>query len=109
MLDDLALEAAGARAALAEVSDNLTAILEEQDTEAPHHVCWAETWRADWGDCWRLCAAPVRVGIVPDIDASFKDQIAIFTRITTTIISAYIHGAPLWLFLSGGDWWRFGC
>ena len=84
-LDDLALEAAGARASLAEVNDDLGAVLAEQDAEAPQHVCWAETWRSDWGPCWRLCAAPIRIGPVLEQAVYDKRAALVLTSATLTV------------------------
>ncbi len=84
-LEELALEAAGARATVAELSADLGAVLEEEDAEAPRHVCWAEISQAEWGAWWRLCAAPIRVGPVLEEAVYSRNSALVLTSATLTV------------------------
>ncbi len=88
-LADLALEVSGARSSLMELDAALSAVLTEEDEEAPRYVCWAGVrWRGR-AAIWRLCAAPIQIGPVLR-DAVYKRRDAvIMTSATLTVDDSF--------------------
>ncbi len=80
---DLALEAAGARAAVVELCSALGTLMD--DEAGAGYVLWAETVRRRWGEFWRLCAAPIDVG--PALQRAVYDQhsAVVMTSATLTV------------------------
>jgi len=88
-LADLAMEAASARSSLMELDGDLSAVLTEEDEEAPRYVCWAGVrWRGR-GAIWRLCAAPIQIGPVLR-EAVYKRRASvIMTSATLTVDDSF--------------------
>ncbi|NLO05218.1 MAG: hypothetical protein GX131_05245 [candidate division WS1 bacterium] len=80
---DLAAEAAGARAAIGDLSSAIGALMD--DEPGAGYVLWAETVKRRWGDFWRLCAAPIDVG--PALQRAVYDRRAsvVMTSATLTV------------------------
>ncbi len=86
---DLAMEAAGARAATGELAQALTTVT--GDEPGAGYVAWAETVRRSWGELWRLCAAPIDVG--PALQRAVYEQRAavIMTSATLTVDGGFAY------------------
>jgi len=86
---DLAMEAAGARAAVGELAQALTTVT--GDEPGAGFVAWAETVRRSWGELWRLCAAPIDVG--PALQRAVYEQRAavVMTSATLTVDGGFAY------------------
>jgi Rad3-related DNA helicase len=86
---DIALEAAGARVQVAELSSALGTVMD--DEAGAGYVLWAETVRRRWGELWRLAAAPIDVG--PALQRAVYDRrdCVIMTSATLTVDGSFAY------------------
>ncbi len=84
---DIALEASGARVQVAELSDALGTVMD--DEPGAGYVLWAETVQRRWGEIWRLAAAPIDVG--PALQRAVYDErdAVIMTSATLTVDDSF--------------------
>jgi len=86
---ELALEAAGARAQVAELSAALGTVMD--DDPGAGYVLWAETVRRRWGELWRLAAAPIDVGPALRRAVYDKRESVIMTSATLTVDGSFAY------------------
>jgi len=86
---DIAIEAAGARVQVAELSTALGTVMD--DEPGAGYVLWAETVRRRWGELWRLAAAPIDVG--PALQRAVYDRrdSVIMTSATLTVDGSFAY------------------
>ncbi|MFW5866964.1 MAG: ATP-dependent DNA helicase, partial [Armatimonadota bacterium] len=86
---DIAIEAAGARVQVAELSAALGTVMD--DEPGAGYVLWAETVRRRWGELWRLAAAPIDVG--PALQRAVYDRrdSVIMTSATLTVDGSFAY------------------